>query len=55
MGSFSEYVAFLNAEKLPSKTDCKVLFTHIDITPELIRERRNYRNRIKQGKKIHET
>jgi len=51
MGSASEYVAFLNMDKLPSRQDMQSMFSHIRITDEMIRERQAYRRNLSKSEK----
>jgi len=42
MGRITELIAFLNMEKLPSAYERQFLFTHLIITDELMKLRREY-------------
>jgi len=54
MGRFSETIAFMNMPVLPSKSERDQMFTHIEITRELIEERRTYQKSIKIESKASE-
>jgi hypothetical protein len=51
MSRVTQYVAFMNAEKIPSGDDLKFNYTHLTITDKLKRERYLYRLALNKKKK----
>jgi len=49
MGRLSEYIWFMNEEKMPSQTELRHRYRYLTITDELKKARREYRARLRKG------
>ena len=47
MGRVSEFIAFINEDKIPTEEDMKFLYSHISKTKKLKETRKKYKKNIK--------
>ena len=50
MGRVTQFVSFINAEKIPNKDEDKTFYTHITKTKELKKARKQYRINLRRKK-----
>jgi len=53
MGTVTQFIAFLNAEKLPTIDQQFVQYTHLTITNDLKKLRREYRMRNRRAERCN--
>jgi len=47
----TQFICFINEEKIPHQLDRKHYYTHIDITEKIISTRKKYRRNLKKNAK----
>jgi len=51
MGSLSQFFWYINAEEAPTEFQLLLHYTHISITPELKKLRRDHQNQLRRNEK----
>ena len=51
MGRVTEFIEFINREKIPDKEEMQFMYSHISKTKKLKKVRKKYRKKLKKGEK----